>query len=138
MGYCSKQKMIDVFGEEELIQLTDRTAAGEIDDTVLTAAIDYASAEIDGYVGSRYQALATTPTMIELVCCNIARYQLYANQPTDHVRQRYEDGISYLKQVAAGKVGLGSDASGNQPAPAKSAHMNSGGRVFSRGSEGLI
>ncbi len=37
---------------------------------------------------------------------DIARYRLYFQQPTEEVRQRYDDAISFLKLVANNKAHL--------------------------------
>ena len=44
MSYCTRQNLIDRFGEPELIQLTDLDNLGVIDDTVLNQAISDADA----------------------------------------------------------------------------------------------
>ncbi len=55
MGYATKQNLIDRFGAEELIQLTDRATppAGVINDTGLNQALADAHAGADGYLGPR-------------------------------------------------------------------------------------
>ena len=63
MAYCTQQDMIDRFGSEDLIQLTDRNALGVIDATVLSAAIDDATDTMDTYIATRYTLpLAVVPT----------------------------------------------------------------------------
>jgi len=117
MPYCTKQDLIDRFAESELIQLTDRSNSGLIDDTVLNKAIADADAEIDSKLKNRYTVpLSPTPDILNLKACDIARYFLYEDSPTDHVTKRYDDAIKFLKEVRDGKESLGVDT----PAPTTS------------------
>ena len=139
MPYATKQDMIDRFGEEELIQLTDRSNAGVIDDQVLNRAIADADAEIDGYLGGRYALpLAIVPVSLGRIAADVTRYYLYEDAATDHVRQRYEDAVRFMRAVGEGKVSLGIDASGATAQQAGGASMTSGGRIFTRDDNGFI
>ena len=139
MSYVTKQELISRFGEEELIQLTDRAGAGVIDDQVLDRAIADADAEIDGYLGSRYSLpLSVIPASLNRIAADIARYYLYEDAATEHVRQRYEDAVRFLRAISEGKVSLGIDPSGAGAKPASGATMTSGGRVFTREDDGFI
>lgn len=134
MAYCTRQNLIDRYGEEELIQLTDRANIGQIDDAVLDQAIADAAAEIDGYLSARYTLpLGSVPAALTRVAADIARYDLYSSVAPEHVRQRYEDARRFLEQIAAGRVQLG--AGGVEPPSTSSlADIQSGGRVFGRDS----
>lgn len=120
MIYATQQNMIDRFGEEELIQLTDRTHIGVIDAVVLTQALTDASALIDGYLRAAYTLpLANVPAELVLVCCNLARFYLYDDRVIDVVQKRRDEAVSWLKDVSAKRVSLGADSVGNA-APAAS------------------
>lgn len=136
MSYVTQQQLIDRFGQEELIQLTDRANAGSIDAAVLDRAIADAGAEINGHLAGRYQLpLATVPEIIALYCGDIARYRLYDDHAPEEVRNRYKDAVDFLKLVAKGTVRLGAD----EPAPTGGAQIETGGRVFDRAnSNGFI
>jgi phage gp36-like protein len=128
VSYATKQNMIDRFDQAELIQLTDKglPATGAIVDAVLNSALADADAEIDGYLVGAYQLpLQSVPKNLTTIACDIARYKLYDDRATEHVRLRYEDAIKYLVRVGKGELSLGLD-SANQPAPASSAPMVSG------------
>jgi phage gp36-like protein len=113
--YAVKQNLIDRFGVTELAQLTDRVDGETIDDTVVARALEDADGLINGYLQSRYALpLASVPATIVAIACNIARYQLFEDHVTEIVRKRYEDAIAWLKDVAAGKVSLGLDGSGDE------------------------
>jgi phage gp36-like protein len=133
MPYCAKQDLIDRFGEGELIQLTDRTGAGVINDTVLNRAINDADGEINGYLASRYDLpLAGTPPVLTLKACDIARYYLYDEAVPDVVKERYASAIRWLELVAVGKITLGLDTDGAEITSAGLPEMQSAGSVFGR------
>ncbi len=133
MPYATQQDMIDRFAQTELVELTDRGNTGNIDSTVLNRALTDADALIDGYLQSRYTLpLAVAPKVLTLYAGDIARYLLYDNHATEQVKKRYDDAIAFLKQVAKGAITLGLSATGDQPAEADGAQMESGGSVFKR------
>jgi phage gp36-like protein len=133
MPYCAKQDLIDRFGEGELIQLTDRTGAGVINDTVLNRAINDADGEINGYLAGRYALpLASTPPVLTLKACDMARYYLYEEAVPDVVKERYANAIAWLKGVAKGDISLGLDGAGAETDSAGLPEMQSAGSVFGR------
>ena len=54
MAYCTTDNLIDRYGADELLRLTDRDNNGFIDEQAVSAAIEDASDLIDGYLGGRY------------------------------------------------------------------------------------
>lgn len=131
MAYATKPDMIALFESAELVSLTDRAKppTGAIDDGVLGKALDDAAALMDAYL-TRYQVpVSPVPPILVALNCDIARYRLYDNQPTDIVRERYKNAIDFLKDVQAGRADLGSDV----VSPSTSGIGYSGdARVFSR------
>jgi phage gp36-like protein len=140
MPYCTKQDVIDRFGENELMDLTDRDNMGVIVDSVLDQAISDASAEMDGYLGGRYQLpLVTVPPVLKALCCNIARYKLYDEQASEQVTKRFDAAIKFLFSVSKGEISLGVDATGTKAVSNDLAQMQSAGSVFARDvSKGFI
>ena len=119
MSYTSLALLQDRFGLDELVQRSDKFQpyTGAVVTSVIDRAIADADAEIDGYVGSRYTLplpLPTPPVLVP-IACDIARYRLYDDAVPEVVRQRYEDAIARLRDIAAGRLSLGVD-----PAPAAS------------------
>lgn len=112
MAYCTRQNLIDRFSEAELIQRTDRTDSGAIDDVVLSEAIADADAEIEGYLTAYQLPLAAVPANLERIACDIARYYLFSDIKNDLVQSRYDNAIRYLNLVAKGVVNLAPDTSG--------------------------
>lgn len=116
MAYLTKDLMIKYFGEAEIIQLTDRLNSGVIDEDVLGQAMTTAEAEADSYIGTVYSLpLPSTPPTLPAFVADIARYKLFANQPSETVQQRYDRAINWLRDVAKGIVSLGYRKTDTQP-----------------------
>jgi len=131
MNYCTKQDLIDRFGENELVQLTDRIGTGLIDDAVINQAIADAAAEIDNYI-VKYLPLSAVPAGLVRIACDIARFYLYDDAVIDIVEKRYDGARHFLEMVAKGQASLGVDISGNIPAENNVVLMQSDGSDFSR------
>ncbi|HYH17505.1 MAG TPA: DUF1320 domain-containing protein [Azospirillum sp.] len=109
MSYATLQDLIDRFGADELVQLTDRAAVPTeaIDEVVVGRALDDARRLIDGYVGGRYRLpLAPVPDLVRRIACDLARYFLHSNKPTELVKDSYKEAVRLLEKVAAGTVTL--------------------------------
>jgi len=132
MLYCNKQSLIDRFSEDELIQLTDRTNLGVINDDVLNRAIKDASTEMDGYLSRFNYSADNLPTTLEPLACNIARYYLYDDAPTDHITTRYDNAIKYLEKLNKGTLTIGKTEQQTDVERVDLAEMQSGGSVFGR------
>ena len=75
--------------------------------------------------------VAAVPPLLELLCCDIARYRLMT-RPTDEARQRFEDALSWLDKVAQGKIDLGGATNDAPPVAGGAVGVAPGGRVFDR------
>lgn len=132
--YATKQDMIDRFGEEQMVEVTDRASppSGEIDDSVLDAALNDASATIDSYIARRYKLpLASVPAVLKGRCMTIAWYNLQRGHHTEELRADYTDAIEFLRQLSTGAALL--DVEGTEPVSAHAqARAISSGRTFSR------
>lgn len=108
MAYCTQQDMIDRYGSQELIQLTDRVEVDEIDTAVLGAAIDDATGAIDAYLAKRYALpLLQVPVVLKRLCCDIARYYLHGGELKDSVvKDRFDAAIEMLQAVVSGELDL--------------------------------
>lgn len=116
MAYITKDLMIKLFGEKELIELTDRASAGVIDESVLDQAMATAEAEADSYLGVIYALpLPATPPSLQAFVADIARYHLYDAQPSELVNTKYENAVKWLTNVAKGVVSLGLKITDVQP-----------------------
>jgi len=100
MNYATRSDMVDRFGSDEIVKLEGMGG-------VIPGAIADASAEIDSYIGMVYTLpLTDTPAILVRVVCDIARYRLYDDIPTDEVRRRYEDAVRFLRDISAGRASL--------------------------------
>ena len=132
--YATQQDMINRFGEEELILVTDRDgSANAIVDAVLDQALLDASAEIDGYLGGRYKLpLLTVPAVLTRICCDIARYLLNDERATEQLQARYQDSIKFLRSLGKGELSLGLPDEGETGPSQNLAEIHSDGHVFRR------
>lgn len=134
MGYATQQDLVDRFGETEVIQLSDRAGTGAIDAAVVAAKLADADAEIDGYLAGRYTLpLVPVPLTLQRIACDIARYHLYDDRPTEYIAKRYDAATAFLRSVAKGDIQLGVDAGGDAPPSAAGAPSYSApDQVFDR------
>ena len=133
MDYCTQQDMIDRFGNDEIIQLTDHDNAGVIDVVVLARALADASGEIDGYVSTRYSVpLANVTKTVNRIACDITRYYLHDEHPTELVEKRYDDAVKFLKGVSAGTISIGIDDAGGKPVSNDTVEFEPGSNAFDR------
>ncbi len=123
MSYATIDDMMTRFerGDGELSRLTDKTNMPpvDVDWAAVQAALNDASDECNSYLAQVYQLpllgclvpgssppAYTMPTLLVKVCCDVARYNLYDEKPTEQIAQRYKDAVLWLKQLVAGKAQL--------------------------------
>jgi phage gp36-like protein len=134
MKYANVSDMIELYGSEELQQLTDRGTANVAlpDSSLIQNAIEDAEAEVDAYLVNRYALpLAVIPDNLKRLTCDIARYQLYGAALTEEVEKRYKSAITFLKNVASGIAALGAGSSGSAPKSDNPVVRFGSGRTFS-------
>ena len=139
--YASQQDLVDRFGQDELIRLTnpDDLQATTIDTARLDRAIADAEASVDGYLAGPYDTpLDPVPRVVTKITCDLARFELYDEHAPEQITARKEDALKFLRSVARGDVTLGSSASGEQVERDDQANIESGGRVFGRDGGGFL
>jgi phage gp36-like protein len=109
--YATEADLKARFGDREVEQLksmyveeqNNEASEEESVDLGLKAvsiALADAEEEINGYIGGRYSLpLPNIPSNLNRIACDIARYRLYFQQPTEHVSKLYDDAIAFLKRV---------------------------------------
>lgn len=106
MAYCTQADIEKLIPGQELAELT--TESGDVADAnVVAEAITRADAEIDTYLGIRYQVpFAAAPGRVKSLSVDMAIYHLYNRRSVmPELRQKnYENAISYLREVSAGKA----------------------------------
>lgn len=135
MAYCAKTDILEQLDEDILIQLTDDEDTGLVDDTKVTRAIADADAEIDSYCGVRYPVpFSTVPGIIRKLSVEFSIYNLYARRKgvSDDRKDRYDNGIRFLRDVSKGVVSLGADDPDTPPSDANQPQITSSERIFSR------
>ena len=101
--YATRDDLEVRFGEGELQELELMQTSGNS----IEEALQDASEEIDSYIAVRYVLpLPNTPSTLRRIACNIARFRLYFQCPTEEVENRYKAEIDFLKRVADGKATL--------------------------------
>ena len=116
MAYATQADMDKRYGEQLLVELTDRALepAGEIDAAILSAALDDASALIDSYAGKRYKLpISPAPIVLRNVCCALAFYDLHRGRYAEETRVAYDDALRTLTNISNGTIKL--DVAGTEP-----------------------
>ncbi|GFK94426.1 hypothetical protein NNJEOMEG_02271 [Fundidesulfovibrio magnetotacticus] len=107
--YATVQDLLDAFGQDEVIALTDRARIGEVDEAVALEALARASSEADSYLAARYRVpVLVVDRVLTDAVCQIARYRLTGAEvnETDPVQERYDRAVSWLKLIARGEINL--------------------------------
>lgn len=135
--YATAEDMVDRFGQQEVVALTDVDWTGGVNARVLDYALATATDEINGYIAGRYTLpLRHVPAVLAGYACDIARYRLTGNkrQCDEAIRERYRDAIRYLEGVASGRVTLGvyRDTGTTVPSASGGVRFHSGRRLWSR------
>lgn len=105
MPYADRGELVQRFGDIEVSALEDPVGSGIPDSAISEEALIDASDEIDSYILVRYSLpLPSVPQQLKRVCCDIARYRLYKDRPTEEITTRYNRSIKWLEQLAVGKV----------------------------------
>jgi phage gp36-like protein len=135
MTYATVADMEQRYSKVELIKLTNKNAPAsrEIDEAVLSTALDTASSMIDGYLAVRYSLpLSDVPIALTQAACVIARYSLESGRATDQATDQYKASIRYLTDISKGNVQLGPGTDGTTPDNNDGAIIESAGSVFAR------
>lgn len=137
--YATQQDMIDRFGEDVLIELTDRTntPASSIDATVIATALNDASVLADGYLKPVLQLpLSVVPDVLVKIVADIALYYLYGDKADKEsaVTRHYNEAIETLEKVAKGLIQISTGAQTPEAAGGGQIKASAPGRVFTRDS----
>lgn len=138
MAYSTQDDLLTMIPLKELAELT--TDSGETPDSLVVAeAINRADAEIDAYVGKRYQLpLMPAPDQVKGLSIDMALYHLYSRRsvaPTVR-RQKYEAALAFLKLVAAGEAVVEGASGLLTETTQVGSEFSSATRVFTRDSQG--
>ncbi|MGB0747180.1 MAG: gp436 family protein [Magnetospiraceae bacterium] len=131
--YATLQDLIDSFGEDMLIKLTDRArpARNEIDQAVTDRALTAADDLINGFVRGRYSLpFAETPPLLKTLALDIAYYRLHTHKAPERVERAYQDAMNQLRDISKGILAL-PEPDGDEPAAAGgTVRIDAAPRVF--------
>ena len=134
MQYATQSDLETRFGTEEILQLSDPAGSGVVDSQVVSLALSDAQATIDGYLRAVYTLpLPNVPAELVRVCCDLARFYLYADRVTDVVQKRRDEAVAWLKDVAANRTSLALNQAVAAPEKIGAVSFMPGNRVFSAG-----
>lgn len=117
MSYASATEFRQAFGDLEATQLATRVTGGNADAT-LGVFLVRASSEMDSRLAVRYAVpIAGSVSALKAPCMDIARYRMFDDAAPETVRERYEDALRWLSDLAAGRAVLLNDAGAVVAAP---------------------
>lgn len=108
MSYCSQADYEARFGEQELIQLTDREFLGVVDAAVLTEAQKFADSDIDKRLRMKGWQVPLTDVSedIKAIALDFTRFYLFINEKPKEVQDAFDRRSSDLDKYVAGKIML--------------------------------
>jgi phage gp36-like protein len=135
MAYCTQDDIVKLIPSADLAVLTTENEV-EPDAAVVADCIAKADAEIDGYLGIRYQVpLSPVPDLVKAISVDLAIYNLHKRRPLmpmpETCRQSYADRIGFLKGVVAGNATVGATATAPAAVAADVEEIGSSTRIFS-------
>lgn len=102
MLYATRIDLESRFSTDEVTVLEQTVGTGGVE-----RALQDAAEEADSYVAVRYTVpLPSVPAPLKVAVCDIARFRLYKDRPTEEVKYRYEQAIKWLKALARGEATL--------------------------------
>lgn len=105
MPYASYSSLVKQYGEDEIINSADRDRDGVADVDVVDQALDDADGIINSRIGVVYKLpLQIVPPVLVAYAGDIALYKMSGatDTYTEEKRQRYEDALKWLDQLAKG------------------------------------
>lgn len=136
MAYCTLADLLERIPEETIIQLTDDTDSGLVDQSKVDAAIARADEEINAWCGRRYLVpFPSVPAVVPGLSADMALYFLYG-RTVDEIPEARKDGyknaVRLLEKISSGQISLGVAAV--EEAGQLGAEFSGPGRLFSRDS----
>lgn len=128
MAYITQADLEQRYGADEVAQRLSMLPAGALD-TILSDA----TSMIDGYLASRYTLpLTSVPASLGANACAIARYKLLGDSVSEQARDQYVDAVTWLRDIAAGRVVLQEPAPVPGNSPATVVMVSPSERIFGR------
>ena len=110
MSYATQADLEARFGAKELLDLIPRDdgAGGiEVDPDRLADGLAYADGLIESYLAARYTLpIAPVPDLLMRLACDLARYRLHAEDPTEVVKTNHKLAMDWLRALGTGVATL--------------------------------
>jgi len=107
MPYATVDALGWRFGEQEILQLSDRNRDGFADPDVLAEAIYDADGIVNGIIGVRYAVpVSPTPNVLSWAACQLARYELHDDKAPERVKAGRDNALQILRDIAEGLMAL--------------------------------
>ena len=137
MAYTDYDRMKKAILEQTLIELTDDTDLGVVDQEKIAGCIEAADSEIDGYIPEEFALpLVPVPRVISRISTVISIYNCfarYAGSIPDTWKDQYDNVVKLLEKIQSKKIKLRQeDEAGEpvEPAPAQRIKASSPARIF--------
>lgn len=102
MNYATRSDLESRYSADEVLNLEGMIGPGGV-----IQALQDAAEEADSYIAVRYTIpLPSIPAPLRVAVCDIARFRLYKDRPTEEVKYRYEQATKWLTAVSLGKATL--------------------------------
>lgn len=138
--YATTQDLIDRFGEEELVDRTDRDGDGAYDADAVAQALADGWSEIETALLDRYPDMvdgslerAEVPAQLIKVQCDLARARLWDDATNDVVEKNEKAALRFLERVEDGRKKLRRDRPAS-PATSGGIEISSGRNRYQDGS----
>ena len=135
MAYCTAADILERIGAEELVALADLDEDGTADAAAIAAAIADADGHINSYLQVKFAVpVSPVPDVLVKRSTSLAIYflQLRRNSVTDDMQKEYDRITSWLKDIVAGKAGLGVDPKPTANAGAGGVRYDVQDRIYGR------
>ena len=104
--------MLDRLGEDVLVQLTDNDLTGEVNENIVSMAIEYAQGVFDSYARTRYALPVPTTPLVKMLNLKIAVFSLFEGRATldEGIYKVHQnacnEAIQRLKDISKGNAAL--------------------------------
>lgn len=107
MSYAAITDLEARYGNNLLLTIADPDATGAVNTALVTQALSDAAELIDSHLQERYLLpLVNVPNLLVVLNVDIAVYRI-AVLPTEEMRNRFDDAMKMLKNIATGVLQLG-------------------------------
>lgn len=107
--YCTIENITSAMTESVVAQLSNDSTPSEVDEDVVNALIADASDLIDSFLRGRYSLpLSKSHTIIENICVDLVRYELYRRRGQTHedIRSFHAHAHALLTKIQRGEIKL--------------------------------